>query len=70
MTKSNEPNKTPDEMLAALVITKLKDKGFIPDKKILEVTNKLVAGTATQDDWKLWIDLSTSKPTEDTNGKN
>jgi len=26
-----------------------------------EIANKLSAGTATSEDWKLWVDLATSK---------
>ena len=53
--------KNPNEALADLVVARLKEKGFVPDGKTEEITTKLSAGTATSEDWKLWVDLATSK---------
>jgi len=56
--------KNPNESLADLVVAKLGEKGFVPDGKAEEIASKLSAGTATSEDWKLWIDLATSKKQE------
>ncbi len=53
--------KNPNEALADLVVARLQEKGFVPDGKTEEITTKLSAGTATSEDWKLWVDLATSK---------
>ena len=53
--------KNPNESLADLVVARLKEKGFVPDGKTEEITTKLSAGTATSEDWKLWVDIATSK---------
>ena len=53
--------KNPNESLADLVVARLREKGFVPDGKTKEITTKLSAGTATSEDWKLWVDLATSK---------
>ena len=53
--------KNPNESLADLVVAKLREKGFVPDGKTEEIAAKLSAGTATSEDWKLWVDLATSK---------
>lgn len=53
--------KNPNESLADLVVAKLREKGFVPDGKVEEIAGKLSAGTATSEDWKLWVDLATSK---------
>ena len=53
--------KNPNESLADLVVVRLTEKGFVPDGKAEEITTKLSAGTATSEDWKLWVDLATSK---------
>jgi len=53
--------KNPNESLADMVVAKLREKGFVPDGKAEEITAKLSAGTATSEDWKLWVDLATSK---------
>ena len=65
MTTNIEPKKTPDEVLAALIVAKLAKNGFIDQQKANEVEKKMAAGTATSGDWKLWIDLAQSKPQKD-----
>ena len=61
MTENGIDKKTPNESLADLVVEKLKEKGFVPDGKAVEITTKLSSGTATSEDWKLWVDLAQSK---------
>ena len=57
--------KTPNEVLAKLVLEALKKNGHIPVGKDNEVLKKLVGGTATQQDWKLWVDLAQAKPAQE-----
>lgn len=61
------PEKSPNETLADLVADKLREKGSIPDGKVNEVAAKLAAGTANQDDWRLWIELARTKQQKDGN---
>lgn len=65
MTAEIPPDKSPDEALADLVIAKLKDKNFLPIGKDDEITSKLIAGTASSEDWTLWIDLAQAKMQKD-----
>lgn len=53
--------KNPNEALADLVVAKLKEKGFLAEGKADEIASKLKAGTASREDWTLWIDLAQSK---------
>ena len=61
MTTEILPEKSPNEVLADLVIAKLKEKGFLPDGKDDEISSKLIAGTANREDWTLWVDLARAK---------
>lgn len=61
MTNEVSPEKSPNETLADLVIAKLKEKGFVADGKDAEISTKLKAGTASREDWTLWVDLAQSK---------
>ena len=61
MTAEVPIEKNPNESLADLVVAKLREKGFVPDSKTEEIAAKLGAGTAMSEDWKLWVDLATSK---------
>ena len=61
MTTEISPEKGPNETLADLVVAKLKEKGFVADGKDAEISTKLKAGTASREDWTLWIDLAQSK---------
>ena len=61
MTTSALQN-NPNETLAKLVLETLKENSHIPVGKDNEVLKKLVGGTATQQDWKLWVDLAQAKP--------
>ena len=60
MTAQTPMERNPNESLADMVVDKLRAKGLIPDGKAEEITAKLSAGTATSEDWKLWVDLATS----------
>lgn len=48
---------SPDEELALLIANRLVDEGFIDPVRRDEVSNKIAAGTATVEDWQLWIEL-------------
>ena len=65
MTSKAMLEQSPNETLAALVITKLKEKGFVADDKADEIVTKLAAGTANRDDWRLWIELAQTKQQKD-----
>ncbi len=71
MTIEISPEKSPNETLADLVLAKLKEKGFVADGKDAEISTKLNAGTASREDWTLWVDLAQSKkPKDGKNGEN
>ncbi len=53
---ANPASKTPNEELACLIVAELKKAGLITDRKVEEVTLKVAAGTARQDDWLVWIE--------------
>ncbi len=69
MTTSHTP-KTPSDSLADLVVAKLNEKGLLPEGKAVEIISKLKAGTASQEDWKLWIDIALTKPIGGGDGQN
>ena len=48
---------SPDEELALLIANRLVDEGFIDPGRHDEVSTKIAAGTATAEDWQLWIEL-------------
>lgn len=61
--------KTPNESLADLVVEKLRATGFIPENKVAEITGKVGSGSATIEDWRLWVDLAlTQKQGGNDNG--
>jgi hypothetical protein len=57
MTSKNDAEKSPNDTLAEDVATKLE-----------EVLAKVKSGTASVEDWKLWIDVSQKK--KPAGGKN
>jgi hypothetical protein len=58
MTGKNPSKVSPTEALAELVVSKLEAKGLVNQSKHAELVSRIVTGTATQEDWKMWIDLS------------
>ena len=60
MTAKTPMERNPNESLADMVVAKLREKGLFADGKTEELTAKLSTGTATSEDWKLWVDLATS----------
>jgi hypothetical protein len=57
MASKGKLDLSPNDSLAEEVVDKLVDAGLVPKAKAAEVTAKVKAGTATSEDWKLWIDL-------------
>lgn len=58
----------PNDQLASIVASKLKEQSSIPISKHDEVLTKLKSGTATSQDWRLWIELGI--PSEKTGEAN
>jgi hypothetical protein len=52
---------SPNDALAEQVVSKLVDGGLVSKAKAPEVLAKVRSGTATSEDWKLWIDLGQVK---------
>lgn len=67
MTEEISPKTSPNDALADLVVAKLTEMGFVTDGKSDEITAKLKSGTATSEDWKLWVDLALAKKQENDN---
>jgi hypothetical protein len=57
---------SPDEELALLIANRLIEEGFIDARRSDDVSAKIAAGTATVDDWRLWIELGPVGQKEDT----
>ncbi len=71
MTSDTQQSVPPNDELASLVANKLNQEACIPTEKVVEVLTKLKAGTATSQDWRLWIELSIqSKKDGGSDGKN
>lgn len=49
---------TPNASLALIVVEKLKENGSISADKAHDVLSSLETGTATAQDWRLWIELA------------
>jgi hypothetical protein len=70
MAEETPPEQSPDDALADLVVTKLREKGLITAEKVTEIRSKFRTGTASREDWKLWVHLAKSDKTkEHDNGK-
>lgn len=71
MTLNTQQSVPPNDALASLVANKLNQESCITTEKVAEVLTKLKAGTATSQDWRLWIELSIqSKKDGGSDGKN
>lgn len=58
MTAEVKKEENPNETLADMVVGKLRATGFIPKNKVAEITGKVSSGSATVEDWRLWVDLA------------
>jgi len=71
MTSDVQQSVPPNDALASLVANKLNQESCITTEKVAEVLTKLKAGTATSQDWRLWIELSIQcKKDGGSDGKN
>ncbi|MCZ7564361.1 MAG: hypothetical protein M5U08_11790 [Burkholderiales bacterium] len=61
MTSKDTEDLSPNDTLAQEVVNKLVEAGLVTKAKAAEVLTKVKAGTATSEDWKLWIDLGQAK---------
>jgi hypothetical protein len=68
MTSKGNADQSPNDALAELVVSKLAEAGLISKSKVEEIMPKVKAGTASSEDWKLWIDLSQAKQPKDKDG--
>lgn len=68
MASTKDVEKSPNDTLAEDVVTKLVEAGLVSNAKLEEVLAKVKAGTASVEDWKLWIDVSQKKPAGGKNG--
>ena len=68
MASKNDAEKSPNDVLAEDVATKLVAAGLVSKAKLEEVLAKVKSGTASVEDWKLWIDVSQNK--KPAGGKN
>lgn len=64
MASKGELDLSANDTLAEEVVNRLVDAGLLPKAKAAEVSAKVKAGTATSEDWKLWIDLGQAKKSE------
>lgn len=71
MTSDTQQSVPPNDALASIVAIKLSEQACIATEKVAEVLTKLKSGTATAQDWRLWIELSIqSKKGGGSDGKN
>lgn len=61
MASKSKVDLSPNDSLAEEVVNKLVEAGLVSKTKAAEVMAKVKAGTATSEDWKLWIDLGQAK---------
>lgn len=45
----------PDEELAKIIVGKLLAEGLIPERRSDAITNSILAGTASEGDWRIWV---------------
>lgn len=55
-----EENQVADEKLAGEIVKNLLAEGLIPARRAKDLTDKLLTGTATENDWRNWIDTARS----------
>jgi hypothetical protein len=65
---TSKSNKSPNDTLAEQVAAKLMEAGLVSNAKLGEVIDKVKSGTASSEDWKLWIELSQAKKPGGKNG--
>jgi|CXWL01.1.fsa_nt_gi hypothetical protein len=45
----------PDEELTKIIVGKLLAEGLIPERRSDAITNSILAGTASEGDWRSWV---------------
>lgn len=55
---------SPNDILSALIVQHLVDGGLILDSHTSEFAKKFKTGRASQDDWKLWVELANATETQ------
>ena len=68
MASKSDVEKSPNDVLAEGVATELVEAGLVSKSKLEEMLAKVKSGTASVEDWKLWIDVSQKKPVGGKNG--
>lgn len=68
MATTSDAEKSPNDVLAEDVVTKLGEAGLLSKAKLEEILAKVKSGTASVEDWKLWVDVSQKKPAGGKNG--
>ena len=68
METMSDMEKAPNDVLAEDVVTKLVGAGLVSKAKHEEILAKVKSGSASVEDWKLWIDVSQKKPAGGKNG--
>ena len=57
---------SPDEELASLIANRLVEHDLVESDRRDELAAKVAAGTATPEDWRLWIELGPGGRPEET----
>jgi hypothetical protein len=68
MTLKQNADQPPNDVLAEQVANELMKTGLISKAKLAEVVAKVKAGTASSEDWKLWVELGQAKNPGGTDG--
>lgn len=68
MASKIDVEKSPNDILAEDVVAKLVEAGLVSEAKLAEVLAKFKSGTASAEDWKLWIDVGQKKLAGGKNG--
>lgn len=61
METKSDMERSPNDVLAEDVVTKLVDAGLVSKAKHEEILAKVKSGSASVEDWKLWVDVSQAK---------
>lgn len=51
---------SPNTRLAKQIVQKLYEEGLIPENRLSDLEAKLTGSGVSQDDWNLWLDISTA----------
>lgn len=63
---SDEVVKSPNEILAGQITESLVEAGFLTSAKAAEVLAKVQSGSASSEDWRLWIELAQAEKAKET----